>query len=80
MRVAYLNMSDSTEACHPGFKLYQSEGVRACGRHSSNNGSCQSVKFPSYGNFSQVYGRVVGYQYGSPNPISNRHGTSFFHF
>ena len=71
MRVAYLNMSDSTEECPPGFKLYQSGGVRACGRQSSNSAGCQSVKFPSYGKYSQVCGRLLGYQYGSPDAISS---------
>ena len=76
MRVAYLNMSDSTEECPPGFRLYQSEGVRACGRQSTSSGSCQSVKFPSYSiSYSQVCGRVVGYQYGSPDAIDMLHGT-----
>ena len=31
-RLAYLNMNDSTENCPSGFRLYQSGGVRACGR------------------------------------------------
>ena len=72
MRVAYFNMSDSTEECPPGFRLYQSGGVKACGRQSSNSGSCQStVTFPSYNiSYSQVYGRVVGYQYGLTDAIS----------
>ena len=31
---------------------------------------CQSVVFPSYGiSYSQVCGRVVGYQYGSPDAV-----------
>ena len=42
-RLAYLNMSDSTENCPTGFNLYQSSGVRAYGRATSNVGSCQSV-------------------------------------
>ena len=64
-RLAYLDMSDSTVNCPTGFKLYESNGVRACGRTTSG-GSCQSVKFPSNGvSYSQVCGRVVGYQYGS---------------
>ena len=71
MRVAYLNMSDSTEECPPGFRLYDENGVRACGRpESSPAGYCQSVKFPSYSiSYSQVCGRVTGYQYGSPDGI-----------
>ena len=71
-RIAYLNMSDSTEECPPGFKLYQSGGVRACGRPSFGDFSCQSVKFPSYGiSYTQVCGKVVGYQYASPDAIQH---------
>ena len=69
-RIAYLDMSDSTEECPPGFKLYQSGGVRACGRQSTNSVGCQSVKFSSNSiNYSQVCGKVVGYQYGSPDAV-----------
>ena len=61
-RLAYLDMSDSTQSYPSGFRLYQS-GVRACGRPGSS-GSCVSVQFPSNGiSYSQVCGRVTGYQY-----------------
>ena len=67
-RLAYLDMTDSTVDCPPGFKLYESGGVRACGRSSDNAPGCQSIKFPSNGiSYSVVCGRVVGYQYGSPD-------------
>ena len=69
-RIAYLDMSDSLTNCPPGFRLYQAGSVRACGRQHSNSGSCQSVKFPSYGiNYSQVCGKVVGYQHGTPDAL-----------
>ena len=69
-RLAYLNMSDSTQNCPTGFRLYESNGVRACGRATSSGGSCQSIQFPSNGiNYSQVCGRVVGYQYTSPDAV-----------
>ena len=69
-RLAYLNMTDSTENCPSGFKLYQSGGVRACGRPTSSVGSCTSVQFPSNGtSYSQVCGRVVGYQYRAPDAV-----------
>ena len=69
-RLAYLNMSDSAENCPTAFNLYESNGIRACGRATSNVGSCQSVQFPSNGvSYSQVCGRVVGYQYGSTNAV-----------
>ena len=67
-RLAYLDMTDSTQNCPPGFRPYQSGGVRVCGRANSTVGSCTSVQFPSNGiSYSQVCGRVVGYQYASPD-------------
>ena len=71
MRIAYLNMSDSTEECPPGFRLYNQNGIRACGRPElSPANSCQSVKFSTYGiSYSQVCGRVIGYQYGHPDSL-----------
>ena len=69
-RLAYLDMSDATVNCPSGFKLYQSGGVRACGRATSSVGSCVSVQFPSNGiSYSQVCGRVVGYQFASPDAV-----------
>ena len=69
-RLAYLDMTDSTENCPSGFKLYQSGGVKACGRATSSVGSCVSVQFPSNGiSYSQVCGRVVGYQYKTTDAV-----------
>ena len=71
-RLAYLDMSDSTVNCPSGFRLYQSGGVRACGRPVTGSGSCVSVQFPSNGiSYSQVCGRVTGYQYNSPDAVYN---------
>ena len=70
-RLAYLDMSDAIQKCPSGFRLYQRGSVRACGRYRQpswypvNYGSCASVQFPSNKmNYSQVCGRVIGYQYG----------------
>ncbi len=50
-------MTDSTVDCPPGFKLYEVNGVRACGRPDTK-GSCVSIKFPSNGiSYSEVCGR-----------------------
>ena len=69
-RLAYLDMTDSTENCPSGFRLLQSGGVRACGRPTSSGGNCTSVQFPSNGiSYSQVCGRIVGYQYASPDAV-----------
>ena len=73
-RLAYLDMSDATQNCSSGFRLYQSGGVRACGRPVTNSGSCASVQFPSNGiSYSQICGRVTGYQYSSGDAF---HGPS----
>ena len=66
-RLAYLDMTDSTENCPSGFNLHTSGDIRACGRAPSNGGNT-SVQFPSNGiSYSQVCGRVVGYQYRAPD-------------
>ena len=71
-QLAYLDMSDSTVDCPTGFRLYEVDGIRACGR-PSGGASCASVKFPSNGiSYSEVCGRVVGYQYASPDAVDTR--------
>uniref|UniRef100_A0A1X7SKU5 Fibrinogen C-terminal domain-containing protein n=2 Tax=Amphimedon queenslandica TaxID=400682 RepID=A0A1X7SKU5_AMPQE len=65
-RLAYLDMTDATQNCPSGFRLYQSGGVRACGRPSV--GCSASIQFPSNGiSYSQICGRVTGYHYGGPD-------------
>ena len=73
MRVAYLNMTDSSKKCPDGFKLYSKNGVRACGRPVSSGGSCVGLTFPSDNiEYSQVCGKVIGYQVGSTDgPVGN---------
>ena len=77
-RLAYLDMSDSTVNCPSGFRLYQSGSVRVCGRATSSVGSCTSVQFPSNGmSYSQVCGRVTGYQYYIPDGVVyDEHGSN----
>uniref|UniRef100_A0A1X7TVK4 Uncharacterized protein n=1 Tax=Amphimedon queenslandica TaxID=400682 RepID=A0A1X7TVK4_AMPQE len=69
-RLGYLDMTDATVNCPSGFRLHQSGGVRACGKAKPNVGSCTSVQFPSNGiSYSEVCGRVVGYQYNSRDAV-----------
>ena len=76
-RLGYLNMADPSESCPSGFRLYQSGGVRACGRPFSSAGSCASLKLLADDiSYSQVCGRVVGYQYGTPDAVDSTIGTS----
>ena len=64
-RVAHLDMRDSSESCPSGFKLYSSNGVRACGRPTSNKGSCVGTVFTSNDiEYTEVCGKVIGYQVG----------------
>ena len=71
MRVGSLNMNDLNEQCPPGFRLYEENGVRACGRQfSSIVDYCVSVTYPSHDiSYSQVLGRVIGYQLGTPDAL-----------
>ena len=72
IRVAYLNMSNPNEKCPEGFRLYEENGVRACGRPSTSSGSCVSTIYSSkYISCSQVCGKVVGYQFASTDGANN---------
>ena len=60
-RVSILNMTNSKEKCPVGLRLYNQNGVRACGRPVSSGGSCPGVIFPVHFKYSQVCGKVIGY-------------------
>ena len=69
-RLGYLDMTDATQNCPSEFRLYPTNVIRACGRPETFNssGNCASVQFPSYGiSYSQICGRVTGYQFGHPD-------------
>ena len=69
-RLAYLDMTDAAQNCPSGLRSYQSGGVRVCGRTNSGAGCSNSITFPSNGiSYSQICGRVTGYQYAHPNGI-----------
>ena len=74
-RVAYLDMSDPSQDCPTEFRMYNENGVRGCGRLVSSNPSCDSKNFSSNGiTYSEMCGRVLGYQYATPDAIG-----SYFH-
>ena len=76
-RLAYLDMSDATQNCPSGFRLYRPGGVRACGRPVTNSGSCVSVQFPSNGiSYSQICGRVFGHSYRIPDAVNTDFGSN----
>ena len=69
-RLAYLDMSDRSQNCPSGLQYFSSAGLRTCGKKNTTGATCDSVKFSSNGiSYSQVCGRVVGYQYGTPDAV-----------
>ena len=69
-RVAYLNMTDPSQQCPSAWTLQtrSSEPRRLCGRSGSG---CVSVTYSTFGiNYTHVCGRVIGYQYYSPDAFN----------
>ena len=66
-RIAYLDMTDPTQECPAGWAEIPSP-VRACARPSDTVG-CFSASFPNSNSveYSRVCGRVIGYQYCTPD-------------
>ncbi len=65
-RVTYINMTDSSHQCPGDMEEVTLSGKRVCGRRSSAaRDSCVSATFSVSGlQYSQVCGRMRGYQYG----------------
>ena len=69
-RVAYLDMTDPAHQCPREWKEIPSP-VRTCGRGANTSG-CDSVVFSTDGTqYSSIFGRVIGYQFGDPNAFSS---------
>ena len=66
-RVAYLNMRDPTQQCPSAWREYNTGGVRACWRPSTSGGSSAATTYSIDFQYKKVCGRVVGYQFGSPD-------------
>ena len=66
-QVAYLNMSEPTQQCPSAWREYNTRGVRACGRPSTSGGSCPATTYSIDFQYRRVCGRVIGYQYRSPD-------------
>ena len=64
-RVALVDMSDNAQSC-PGDLTLISSPIRTCG--GPTTGGCASAKFSTHGmSYSQVCGRLRGYQVGTPD-------------
>ena len=70
-RVAYLNMSDPSQQCPSVWREYTSDGIRMCARPTSSGGNCPSTLYPVSHQYSKVCGKVIGYQFGSPDAFAH---------
>ena len=76
-RVANLDMTDPSQQCPDGFRLVTrtTAPLRMCGRPGP--AGCVSTTFPVHGiEYSQVCGRIIGYQDKSPDAFYSYNGRS----
>ena len=75
MRVAHLDMTREGECCPSGLRLATYSSKRLCGRTGIG---CSRTTFSVHGlEYSRVCGKVIGYQFGSPDafwPYNNNKG------
>ena len=72
-RVAYFDMKDPTQHCPSTLREYTSNSVRVCGQPvTSSQRSCHSTLYTTGRQYSKVCGRIIGYQYGSPDGFNGR--------
>ena len=71
MRMAYLDMTNSSHQCPSGLRQRTDLGVRTCAINSGSP-SCSSVILSSHAlSFSRVCGRIRAYQVGSPDTFGD---------
>ena len=72
MRVAELDMTNSSHQCPSGLMERTDPGKRTCVRNGTTIGCSFVTNFITPGvEYSSVCGRVIGYQYGSPNAFNS---------
>ena len=70
MKVAGLDMTNSSHQCPSGLRQRTDSGKRRCGINS-NSGICSSVTFPiKSSGYSKVCGKIIAYQVGSTDGFS----------
>ena len=74
-RVAFLNMSDSKYRCPAAWMVHNNNGVVACRRPTSDRAGCSGHVFQvSQLQYSKVCGRIIGYQFRSPDGYTDPRG------
>ena len=66
MKVAELDTTNSSQQCPSGLQEHIDSGIRTCGRTNGSPG-CSSVTFTVPSIYSQVCGKIIGFQVGSPD-------------
>ena len=68
IRIVYLNMKDPLQTCPSAWRENTTNGVRVCGRPPSSDDMCHGTFYSTGGRtFTNVCGRVIGYQIGHPD-------------
>ena len=71
-RVAFVNMSDSSQQCPPTWMEFNNGAGRTCGRPSTSGGSCPSTHYSTNNlEYNHVCGRSIGYQSRSTDAFRN---------
>ena len=77
-RIAYLNMTDPRQRCPSPWTQFTSGSKRVCFRSSSSSAGCDSVIYANpQQQYSQVCGRIIGYQYGNPHGFYPYHSSRY---
>ena len=72
VKLASWNISETGSSCPSGLQLFVNETVSACGIQEGASPTCQSLPlFSSPVPYTQVCGRMRGYQKGSPDGFAN---------
>ena len=71
MRVAELDMKNSSHQCPSGLRQRNDTGSRTC-IPKFDYATCSPVTFLVNTDYSKVCGRIIGYQYSSTNAFGNR--------
>ena len=66
IKVTSLDMTDGTTMCPSGLKLNTDYNLRTCGINS-NSGVCSHVTFSVYKSYTEICGKIIAYQFGSPD-------------
>lgn len=73
-RVGFLDMTNASEVCPPGWQLQEMSGKRLCGRTSVSPKQCDSTLFLVNSlMYSKVCGKLIGYQFGGTTAFLSYH-------